>query len=46
MTLRDWSKRIAREDLGYVAKDEITLLLPDLDAKSGSAIVPAVRSTP
>ena len=39
-------ERIAREDLGYVAKDEITLLLPDLDAKSRSAIVPAVRSTP
>jgi cell division protein FtsB len=46
-------ERIAREDLGFVAKDEITLLLPgdpgrahDLDAKSGSAIVPAVRRTP
>ncbi len=51
-------ERIAREDLGYVAKDEITLLLPGedpgenpgeargLDAKSGSGIVPAVRSTP
>ena len=39
-------ERIAREDLGYVAKDEITLLLPSLDAKSGSGIVPAVRSTP
>ncbi len=47
-------ERIAREDLGYVAKNELTLLLPGedpsgahgLDAKSGSAIVPAVRSTP
>jgi len=46
-------ERIAREDLGYVAKDEITLLLPadpgeahGLDAKSGSGIVPAVRNTP
>ena len=47
-------ERIAREDLGYVAKDELTLLLPGddpggahgLDAKSGSGIVPAVRSTP
>jgi cell division protein FtsB len=46
-------ERIAREDLGYVAKNEITLLLPDdpgeargLDAKGGSGIVPAVRSTP
>jgi len=47
-------ERIAREDLGYVAKDEITLLLPGedsdrgpgLDAKGGSGIVPAVRSTP
>ena len=39
-------ERIAREDLGYVAKDELTLLLPSLDAKSGSGIVPAVRSTP
>ena len=47
-------ERIAREDLGYVAKDELTLLLPGddagetrgLDARSGSAIVPAVRNTP
>ena len=39
-------ERIAREDLGYVAKDEITLLLPGLDEKGGSGIVPAVRSTP
>ena len=46
-------ERIAREDLGFVAKDEITLLLPadpgearGLDAKTGSGIVPAVRSTP
>ncbi len=47
-------ERIAREDLGYVAKDEITLLLPGddtepehgLDAKRGSAIVPAVPRTP
>ena len=47
-------ERIAREDLGYIAKDEITLLLPGedsdrvpgLDAKGGSGIVPAVRSTP
>ena len=47
-------ERIAREDLGYVAKDELTLLLPGddpghargLDAKGGSGIVPAVRSTP
>ena len=43
-------ERIAREDLGFVAKDEITLLLPadprDLDAKTGSGIVPAVRNTP
>ena len=47
-------ERIAREDLGYVAKGELTLLLPGddpgavhgLDAKSGSGIVPAVRSTP
>jgi cell division protein FtsB len=47
-------ERIAREDLGYVAKNEITLLLPGddpgkargLDAKSGSGIVPPVRSTP
>jgi len=47
-------ERIAREDLGFVAKNEITLLLPGadpgdasgLDAKSGSGIVPAVRSTP
>ena len=46
-------ERIAREDLGFVAKDELTLLLPfdpnephGLDAKSGSGIVPAVRSTP
>jgi cell division protein FtsB len=46
-------ERIAREDLGFVAKDEITLLLPadpgdppGLDAKGGSAIVPAVRSKP
>ena len=47
-------ERIAREDLGYLAKDELTLLLPGddpghargLDATSGSGIVPAVRSTP
>jgi len=47
-------ERIAREELGYVAPGEITLLLPGedpaeahrLDAKGGSAIVPAVRSTP
>jgi cell division protein FtsB len=47
-------ERIAREDLGYVAKGEITLLLPGedpvkargVDAKTGSGIVPAVRRTP
>ena len=47
-------ERIAREDLGYVAPGELTLLLPGddpgkargLDAKRGSGIVPAVRSTP
>jgi len=47
-------ERIARENLGYVAKGELTLLLPGddpgeprgLDAKKGSGIVPAVRSTP
>jgi cell division protein FtsB len=47
-------ERIAREDLGYVAPGEITLLLPGedpgeargLDAKKGSGIVPAVRHTP
>ena len=47
-------ERIAREDLGYVAPGEITLLLPEddpsgrrgLDARGGSGIVPAVRSTP
>jgi cell division protein FtsB len=47
-------ERIARDDLGYVAKGELTLLLPGedpgaphgLDAKGGSGIVPAVRSTP
>jgi cell division protein FtsB len=47
-------ERIAREDLGYVAKKEITLLLPGddpgkargLDAKTGSGIVPAVIRTP
>ena len=47
-------ERIAREDLGYVARNELTLLLPGddpggaggLDAQSGSGIVPAVRSTP
>jgi len=47
-------ERIAREDLGYVAAGEVTLLLPGddplenrlLDANAGSAIVPAVRSTP
>ncbi len=47
-------ERIAREDLGFVAKDELTLLLPGedsadgsgFDAKPGSAIVPAVRRTP
>jgi cell division protein FtsB len=46
-------ERIAREDLGYVAPGELTLLLPGedpdesrgLDAKTGSGIVPAVRST-
>ena len=47
-------ERIAREQLGYVAKNEVTLLLPGqdepaaprLDATPGSAIVPAVRRTP
>jgi cell division protein FtsB len=47
-------ERIAREDLGYVARGELTLLLPGedpvkargVDAKTGSGIVPAVRSTP
>ena len=47
-------ERIAREDLGYLGKGELVLLLPGedpgappgLDAKGGSAIVPAVRSTP
>jgi cell division protein FtsB len=47
-------ERIAREDLGYAAKNEITLLLPGddpaktrrVDAKTGSGIVPVVRSTP
>ena len=47
-------ERIAREDLGFVAKGELILLLPGedpataqrLDAKKGSGIVPAVRSTP
>ena len=47
-------ERIAREDLGFVAKDEITLLLPGedpaephaLDAKTGSVIVPAVGRKP
>ena len=47
-------ERIARENLGYVASGEITLLLPDdgtdkprgLDAKNGSGIVPAARKTP
>ena len=46
-------ERIAREDLNFVGKGELTLLLPaapgeahGLDAKTGSAIVPAVRSTP
>ena len=47
-------ERIAREDLGYVAPGEITLLLPGddpadrqaLDAKNGSGIVPAARRTP
>jgi cell division protein FtsB len=46
-------ERIAREDLGFVAKGEITLLLPaapgeahGLDANRGSGIVPAVRKTP
>jgi cell division protein FtsB len=46
-------ERIAREELGYVAPGEITLLLPaetpanapGLDAKDGSGIVPAARST-
>ena len=47
-------ERIAREDLGYVAKNELTLLLPGedpaksrgVDAKKGSGIVPGVRSKP
>ena len=47
-------ERIAREDLGYVAKGEITLLLPGddpakprrVDAKTGSGIVPAVGKAP
>ena len=47
-------ERIARENLGYVSKGELTLLLPGddpgeargLDAKRGSGIVPAVGSTP
>ena len=47
-------ERIAREELGYVAPGEITLLLPGdtparepgLDAKTGSGIVPAARRTP
>jgi len=47
-------ERIAREDLGYAAPNELTLLLPGdepgeparLDAKTGSGIVPAVRNTP
>jgi cell division protein FtsB len=43
-------ERIAREQLGFVAEGEITLLLPGddpsapfLDAKPGSGIVPVVR---
>ncbi len=44
-------ERIAREDLGYAAPGEVTLLLPEddppepsgLDAKPGSAIVPDVK---
>jgi cell division protein FtsB len=47
-------ERIAREDLGYVAKGEITLLLPGdnagkphgVDAKTQSGIVPAVGKAP
>jgi cell division protein FtsB len=47
-------ERIARENLGYVAPGELTLLLPGedpgeprgLDAERGSGIVPAVRNTP
>jgi len=47
-------ERIAREDLGYVAPGELTLLLPGddpddprgLDATRRSGIVSAVRSTP
>jgi cell division protein FtsB len=47
-------ERIARENLGYVAPGEITLLLPEdpaekpprLDVKNGSGIVPAARKTP
>jgi cell division protein FtsB len=47
-------ERIAREDLGYVAKHEITLLLPGddpakprgLDAKTRSDIVPGATRTP
>jgi cell division protein FtsB len=41
------SERIAREDLGYAAEDELLLLLPDrLDATSGSGIVPTVSPAP
>jgi len=43
-------ERIARENLGYVAPGELTLLLPgdadetgDLDPKGGSVIVPGAR---
>jgi cell division protein FtsB len=47
-------ERIAREDLGFAAPGEITLLLPGddpggrrgLDAKTGSAIVRDVSNTP
>ena len=44
-------ERIAREQLGYVAPGEVTLLLPgdnpnapSLDAKTGSGIVPKAKS--
>jgi cell division protein FtsB len=47
-------ERIAREDLGYVAKNEITLLLPGpdpakvpgVDAKTRSGIVPGASNKP
>jgi cell division protein FtsB len=47
-------ERIAREDLGYVAKNELTLLLPGddpakaprVDSKTRSGIVPGVRNKP